>query len=244
LSSSYGQVVGSSPRSAPQPDHQQIIRRLLSSRIAAARSPDLTALPEPGNSTRVPPSSRRGQSSERLGDPATRAGRPVGTWPPPRRPGRPRRTPTAQTPQSSQPRSTPSRWCPPVRDLRTRARGRAAARTIPALGGRPRREVPRARGLAVGGRPRRPQHLVNEFATRSRPAAEVGTVFGAEALYTRSTSRRHPRPAGRLPRARDGTLEDLGYGLAGLMPRRWSATAWRARTQYALIDQRPPARLG
>ena len=71
-------------------------------------------------------------------------------------------------------------------------------------------------------------------------------LFGAEAISTAEHFAKAPE-AGRpdFTEHADGTLEDRGYGLAGLMPRRLASHGLTgAPSQYALIDNARRARLG
>jgi acetyl-CoA C-acetyltransferase len=100
--------------------------------------------------------------------------------------------------------------------------------------------------LEVGGG-QGPQHLVNEFAAAiAAGRAEVVLLFGAEAISTAEHFAKAPE-AGRpdFTEHADGPLEDRGYGLAGMMPRRLvSHGLGDAPSQYALIDNARRARLG
>jgi acetyl-CoA C-acetyltransferase len=98
--------------------------------------------------------------------------------------------------------------------------------------------------LEVGGG-QGPQHLVNEFAAAiAAGRAEVVLLFGAEAISTAE----HFAKAADAPdftEHADGPLEDRGYGLAGMMPRRLVSHGLSdAPSQYALIDNARRARLG
>jgi acetyl-CoA C-acetyltransferase len=98
--------------------------------------------------------------------------------------------------------------------------------------------------LEVGGG-QGPQHLVNEFAAAiAAGRAEVVLLFGAEAISTAE----HFAKAGDAPdftEHAEGSLEDRGYGLAGMMPRRLVSHGLSdAPSQYALIDNARRARLG
>src|SRR6185437_733581 len=99
--------------------------------------------------------------------------------------------------------------------------------------------------LEVGGG-QGPQHLVNEFAAAiAAGQAEVVLLFGAEAI---STVEHFAKAAGGRPDFTEhaaGSLEDRGYGLAGMMPMRLvSHGLTDAPSQYALIDNARRARLG
>jgi acetyl-CoA C-acetyltransferase len=98
--------------------------------------------------------------------------------------------------------------------------------------------------LEVGGG-QGPQHLVNEFAAAiAAGRAEVVLLFGAEAISTAE----HFAKAADAPdftEHAEGSLEDRGYGLAGMMPRRLAGHGLSdAPSQYALIDNARRARLG
>ena len=106
--------------------------------------------------------------------------------------------------------------------------------------------TPRRAVLEVGGG-QGPQHLVNEFAAAiAAGRAEVVLLFGAEAISTAEHFAKAPeadRPD--FTEHAEGTLEDRGYGLAGLMPRRLASHGLAdAPSQYALIDNARRARLG
>lgn len=100
--------------------------------------------------------------------------------------------------------------------------------------------------LEVGGG-QGPQHLVNEFAAEiAAGRAEVVALFGAEAISTAEHFAK-AEAAGRpdFTEHAGGSLEDRGYGLAGLMPRRLAGHGLGdAPSQYALIDNARRARLG
>jgi acetyl-CoA C-acetyltransferase len=92
-----------------------------------------------------------------------------------------------------------------------------------------------------------PQHLVNEFAAViAGGGSEVTLIFGSEAISTIE----HYARAGEADRPdftehADGSLEDRGYGLAGMMSRHQAAHGLTgAPSQYALIDNARRARLG
>ena len=93
-----------------------------------------------------------------------------------------------------------------------------------------------------------PQHLVNEFAAViARGGSEVALIFGSEAISTvehfAQAQDRPDRPD--FSEHAEGTLEDRGYGLAGMMSRHQAAQGLTgAPSQYALIDNARRARLG
>src|SRR5215467_2786942 len=90
-----------------------------------------------------------------------------------------------------------------------------------------------------------PQHLVNEFAAViARGGCEVALVFGSEAISTAGHfAQAQDRPD--FTEHADGSLEDRGYGLAGMMSRHQAAHGLTgAPSQYALIDNARRARLG
>ena len=90
-----------------------------------------------------------------------------------------------------------------------------------------------------------PQHLVNEFAAViARGGSEVTLIFGSEAISTvEHFARAQDRPD--FTEHADGSLEDRGYGLAGMMSRHQAAHGLTgAPSQYALIDNARRARLG
>jgi acetyl-CoA C-acetyltransferase len=89
-----------------------------------------------------------------------------------------------------------------------------------------------------------PQHLVNEFAaTIAAGNGEVVLLFGSEAISTIE----HYASADDKPdfsEHADGSLEDRGYGLQGMMSRHLAAHGLTgAPAQYALIDNARRARL-
>ena len=91
-----------------------------------------------------------------------------------------------------------------------------------------------------------PQHLVNEFAAViAAGGSEVTLIFGSEAI---STVEHFARAADGRPdftEHAEGSLEDRGYGLAGMMSRHQAAHGLTgAPSQYALIDNARRARLG
>jgi len=89
-----------------------------------------------------------------------------------------------------------------------------------------------------------PQHLVNEFAAViAGGRAEAVLLFGSEAI---STVERYARAQDRPDFAEhaDGSLEDRGYGLHGMMSMHQAAHGLTgAPSQYALIDNARRARL-
>jgi len=89
-----------------------------------------------------------------------------------------------------------------------------------------------------------PQHLVNELAaTIAAGGSEVALVFGSEAI---STVARYAKADDRpdFTEHADGSLEDRGYGLAGLVSMHQAAHGLTgAPSQYALIDNARRARL-
>ena len=90
-----------------------------------------------------------------------------------------------------------------------------------------------------------PQHLVNEFAAViARGGSEVALIFGSEAISTvEHFAQAQDRPD--FSEHADGSLEDRGYGLAGMMSRHQAAHGLTgAPSQYALIDNARRARLG
>ncbi|MFB4280538.1 acetyl-CoA acetyltransferase [Nonomuraea sp. MTCD27] len=116
---------------------------------------------------------------------------------------------------------------------------------------------PRSVAGRVGAAPRRavletaggqaPQHLVNELAaTIAAGAAEVVLLFGSEAISTTQ------HLAGAAPQDRpdfgesvEGSLEDRGYGLDGLVSAAQIVHRLTdAPSQYALFDNARRARLG
>ena len=107
------------------------------------------------------------------------------------------------------------------------------------LGADPARAI-----LEVGGG-QGPQHLVTELAgTIVAGRAEVALVFGAEAI---STAARYADTVGRpdFTEHADGSLEDRGYGLDGMVSAHQAAHGLAgAPSQYALIDNARRARLG
>ena len=92
-----------------------------------------------------------------------------------------------------------------------------------------------------------PQHLVNEFAAAiAAGRAEVVLLVGAEAISTvehfaRMGGDDHGKPD--FTEHADGSLEDRGYGLEGLVSRHLAAHGLTgAPSQYALIDNARRAR--
>ncbi|MEU7874486.1 acetyl-CoA acetyltransferase [Dactylosporangium sp. NPDC049140] len=106
------------------------------------------------------------------------------------------------------------------------------------LGADPRRAV-----LDVSGG-QSPQHLVNEFAaTVAAGGAEVVLLVGAEAISTvEHYAKAEDRPD--FTEHADGSLEDRGYGLRGLVSMHHAAHGLAdAPSQYALFDNARRARL-
>jgi len=98
-----------------------------------------------------------------------------------------------------------------------------------------------------------PQHLVNEFAAViAGGGSEVTLIFGSEAISTISHLARQSEGQNEgqgdgpdFTEHAEGSLEDRGYGLAGLMSRHQAAHGLTgAPSQYALIDNARRARLG
>ncbi len=92
-----------------------------------------------------------------------------------------------------------------------------------------------------------PQHLVNEFAaTIAAGGSEVVLIFGSEAI---STIEHYTRAGDGTDRPdftehAEGSLEDRGYGLRGLISMQQAAHGLTgAPSQYALIDNARRARL-
>src|SRR6185312_14641955 len=83
-----------------------------------------------------------------------------------------------------------------------------------------------------------------------RGGSEVALIFGSEAISTvehfaqaQDRPERPERPD--FSEHADGSLEDRGYGLAGMMSRHQAAHGLTgAPSQYALIDNARRARLG
>jgi acetyl-CoA C-acetyltransferase len=89
-----------------------------------------------------------------------------------------------------------------------------------------------------------PQHLVNEFAAAiAAGKAEAVLVFGSEAISTiECYAKAEDRPD--FTEHADGTLEDRGYGLRGMLSMHQAAHGLTdAPSQYALIDNARRARL-
>jgi acetyl-CoA C-acetyltransferase len=89
-----------------------------------------------------------------------------------------------------------------------------------------------------------PQHLVNEFAAViAGGGSQVTLLFGSEAISTiEHLARESERPD--FTEHAEGSLEDRGYGLSGMMS--WHLAAHGltgAPSQYALIDNARRARL-
>jgi len=106
------------------------------------------------------------------------------------------------------------------------------------IGAKPARAV-----LEVGGG-QGPQHLVNEFAaTIAAGGSDVTLVFGSEAI---STIERYAKADDRpdFTEHVDGSLEDRGYGLRGMVSMHQAAHGLTdAPSQYALIENARRARL-
>jgi acetyl-CoA C-acetyltransferase len=114
---------------------------------------------------------------------------------------------------------------------------------------------PRSVAGRVGARPARavlevsggqaPQHLVNEFAAAiAAGGSEATLIFGSEAISTiEHFARAEARPD--FTEHAEGSLEDRGYGLDGMISRHQAAHGLTgAPSQYALIDNARRARLG
>ncbi|HEX8008160.1 MAG TPA: acetyl-CoA acetyltransferase, partial [Trebonia sp.] len=91
-----------------------------------------------------------------------------------------------------------------------------------------------------------PQHLVNEFAAAiAAGRGEVVLLFGSEAISTiehYATADKADRPD--FSEHAEGSLEDRGYGLEGMISRHLAAHGLTdAPSQYALIDNARRARL-
>ena len=89
-----------------------------------------------------------------------------------------------------------------------------------------------------------PQHLVNEFAAViAGGGSQVTLLFGSEAISTvEHFARSDQRPD--FTEHAEGSLEDRGYGLSGMMSRHLAAHGLTgAPSQYALIDNARRARL-
>jgi len=116
---------------------------------------------------------------------------------------------------------------------------------------------PRSVAARVGASPARavlevtggqaPQHLVNEFAaTIAAGRAEVVLLFGSEAISTIEHLAKAEKGAGRpdFTEHVDGSLEDRGYALRGIMSRHIAAHGLvGGPAQYAVIDNARRARL-
>jgi acetyl-CoA C-acetyltransferase len=113
---------------------------------------------------------------------------------------------------------------------------------------------PRSVASRIGANPARavldvsggqsPQHLVNEFAAViAAGASEMTLIFGSEAISTIDhLARSADRPD--FAEHAEGSLEDRGYGLSGMMSRHQAAHGLTgAPSQYALIDNARRARL-
>jgi len=114
--------------------------------------------------------------------------------------------------------------------------------------------LPRSIGQRIGADPQRavlevaggqsPQHLVNEFAREiAEGRANVVLLAGAEAISTqRHSQNQQPRPD--FNETPDGSLEDRGYGLGGLLSRQAQAHGLTSMPGYhALLDNARRARL-
>ena len=89
-----------------------------------------------------------------------------------------------------------------------------------------------------------PQHLVNEFAAViAGGGSQVTLLFGSEAISTiEHFAHESERPD--FTEHAEGSLEDRGYGLSGMMSRHLAAHGLTgAPSQYALIDNARRARL-
>jgi len=89
-----------------------------------------------------------------------------------------------------------------------------------------------------------PQHLVNEFAAViAGGGSQVTLLFGSEAISTiEHYARESERPD--FTEHAEGSLEDRGYGLSGMMSRHLAAHGLTgAPSQYALIDNARRARI-
>jgi acetyl-CoA C-acetyltransferase len=93
-----------------------------------------------------------------------------------------------------------------------------------------------------------PQHLVNEFArVIAAGDSEVTLIFGSEAISTAEHFAREQAGQDRpdFTEHAEGSLEDRGFGLSGMMSRHQAAHGLTgAPSQYALIDNARRARLG
>ena len=107
------------------------------------------------------------------------------------------------------------------------------------IGARPARAV-----LEVSGG-QAPQHLVSEFAAAiAAGRGEATLIFGSEAISTIRHFAHDPHKPDFGEHA-EGSLEDRGYGLAGLVSRHLAAHGLTgAPSQYALIENARRARLG
>ena len=91
-----------------------------------------------------------------------------------------------------------------------------------------------------------PQHLVNEFAAAiAAGQGEVVLLFGSEAISTiEAAAKQDEERRPDFTEHADGTLEDRGYGLKGLISRQLATHGLvGAPSQYALIDNARRARL-
>jgi acetyl-CoA C-acetyltransferase len=114
---------------------------------------------------------------------------------------------------------------------------------------------PRSVAGRIGARPARavlevtggqaPQHLVNEFAAAiAAGRSEATLIFGSEAISTIRHFAHDPHKPDFAEHA-EGSLEDRGYGLAGLVSRHQAGHGLTgAPSQYALIENARRARLG
>ncbi|MEP7024835.1 MAG: acetyl-CoA acetyltransferase, partial [Actinomycetota bacterium] len=102
-----------------------------------------------------------------------------------------------------------------------------------------------ARAILEAGGGQGPQHLVNELAAAIAAGLDGAVLlFGSEAI---STAGRYAKADGRpdFTEHADGSLEDRGYGLRGMMSMHLAAHGLTgAPSQYALIDNARRARLG
>jgi acetyl-CoA C-acetyltransferase len=93
-----------------------------------------------------------------------------------------------------------------------------------------------------------PQHLVNEFArVIAAGDSEVTLIFGSEAISTAEhfAGQQDQKDKPDFTEHAEGSLEDRGYGLTGMMSRHQAAHGLTgAPSQYALIDNARRARLG
>jgi acetyl-CoA C-acetyltransferase len=92
-----------------------------------------------------------------------------------------------------------------------------------------------------------PQHLVSEFAAViAGGGSEVALIFGSEAISTvEHFARASEGDRPDFTEHAEGSLEDRGYGLAGMMSRHQAAHGLTgAPARYALIDNARRARLG